>query len=59
MLENLLRKYDEKFGEDFPTIPLGWGRTKQELCDLIQLCIDTNEDVYAKGLVVENNEVLY
>lgn len=55
MLDNWLKKYAEKFDDGFPMIPIGWGRTEEEIIELIKNCISENKDVYEMGLVKEEN----
>lgn len=51
--EELLREYSNTFGDGFPTIPLAWGRTDEELQEIIKECIDKKKDAYELGLVKE------
>lgn len=51
--EELLREYSKIFGDGFPTIPLAWGRTDEELQEIIKECIDKKKDAYELGLVKE------
>lgn len=55
MLDNWLKKYAEKFDDGFPMIPLGWGRTEEEIIELIKNCISNNKNVYEMGLVKEED----
>lgn len=55
MLDNWLKKYAEKFDDGFPMIPLGWGRTEEEVVEMIKNCILNNKDVYEMGLVKEDD----
>lgn len=55
MLDNWLKKYAEKFDDGFPMIPLGWGRTEEEIIELIKNCISNNKNAYEMGLVKEKN----
>ena len=58
MLDEKLAEYAKRFGEGFPMIPLGWGRTDDEIASLIDKCMETGKDVYAMGLVQED-DVMY
>lgn len=55
MLDNWLKKYAEKFDDGFPMIPLGWGRTEEEIIELIKNCISNNKNAYEMGLVKEED----
>lgn len=49
-----MQEYSETFGDGFPMIPLGWGRSDEEIIALIDECIQDNKDVYEKGLVKDD-----
>lgn len=51
--EELLERYAEVFGDGFPTIPLAWGRSDDELAEIVQECLDKGKDAYELGLVEE------
>ena len=55
MLDNWLKKYAEKFDDGFPMIPFGWGRTEEEIIELIKNCISNKKNVYEMGLVKEED----
>lgn len=55
MLDSWLKKYAEKFDDGFPMIPLGWGRTEEEIIELIKNCISNNKNAYEMGLVKEED----
>lgn len=55
MLDNWLKKYAEKFDDGFPMIPLGWGRTEEEIIELIKNCISNNKNAYEMGFVKEDD----
>lgn len=56
-MEKKLREYVDMFGEGFPMIPLGWGRTDEEVIEIIDRCLKEKKDVYELGLV--NEEDIY
>lgn len=58
-LMDLLEKYYEKFGESVPMIPVAWGRTEKELCEIIEKCLKEGKDVYQLGYAKEDKDVLY
>lgn len=49
-----MQEYSETFDDGFPMIPLGWGRSDEEIIALIDECIRDNKDVYEKGLVKDD-----
>lgn len=53
-LEAKMTKYAEIFEDGFPTVPLAWGRTDEELIAIIDECIDKGNDVYELGYVKED-----
>lgn len=57
MFEEYLRKYMEQFGDSFPMIPLGWGRTREEVIAIIKECLDKKKDVYALGYVEDDEDI--
>jgi len=52
-----LESYYERFGDGFPMIPLGWGRTDEQIIAIIDECLEKNKDVYELGYV--NDEEVY
>lgn len=52
-------KYLEKFGEAFPMIPMAWGRTQEEISDIIKECLEKNKTVYDLGYITDKEEVIY
>lgn len=58
-LENKLNQYADRFKDDFPTIPLMWGRSEEEVVSIINRCLREGKDVYTLGLVVADGSVLY
>ena len=59
MLDKMLEKYREKFGEGFPTFQIGRGKSDEELSDIVQGCIDRGKDAYDSGLVADDEDTLY
>ena len=56
-LEDVMEKYFNVFGDCFPTIPLAWGRSKEELKAMVERCIKENKDAYDMGyLKLEGDE---
>lgn len=54
-----LEQYRKMFGESFPMIPLGWGRTDKEVEALIDKCLKAKKNAYDLGLVKEDDDILY
>lgn len=54
-LYKMLDKYEEMFGDGFPTIPLMWGRTENEVIAVINECLTSGKDVYQLGYVNEDD----
>lgn len=54
-----LREYAERFGDGFPTIPLAWGRSDEEVVELIDKCLAAGKNVYEMGLVSEDDDLKY
>lgn len=59
MLDKLLSEYADRFGDGFPMIPLAWGRTDDEVCELIRKCLKAGKDAYDLGLVSEDDDANY
>lgn len=54
-----LKAYAEKFEEGFPMIPLGWGKSDEEVVKIIKRCLKLGKDVYELGLVKDDDEDIY
>lgn len=54
-MEKKMQEYRDAFGEGFPMIPLGWGRTEDEIIEVIDKCLEEKKDVYEMGLVNEGD----
>ena len=59
MLEKKLSEYVDRFNEGFPMIPLGWGRSDDEIIELIDKCLQANKNAYEMGLVTEDIDIIY
>lgn len=55
----LFEEYAKRFDDGFPMIPLGFGRTEEEVNALIKRCLKEGKDAYELGLLEDNNEVIY
>lgn len=55
----LFEEYAKRFGDGFPMIPLGFGRTEEEVNALIKRCLEEGKDAYELGLVEDDDEVIY
>ena len=58
-LMNKLAEYKKAFADGFPTIPLAWGRTDNEVIAIIDECLKKKKDVYQLGYVKEGEGVVY
>lgn len=54
-----LKKYAERFEGGFPMAPLGWGRTDEEVVEMIEKCLARGEDVYGLGILKQDDEVMF
>ena len=60
MLEKKLQEYSERFDDGFPMMPLGWGRSENEIISIIDRCLKEGKDVYELGYVTDDyDEVEY
>ena len=50
-----LDRYAETFDDGFPMIPLAWGRSDEQVCEIINECLEKGKDVYELGYV-DNDE---
>lgn len=58
-MDEKLDAYADKFGDGFPMIPLAWGRTEEEIIDIIDNCLKNGKDVFEMGYVDDDNDVMY
>ena len=54
-----LAEYKKAFKDGFPTIPLAWGRTDDEVIAIIDECLKKKRDVYRLGYVKKGEKVVY
>ena len=59
MLDQKLKEYIQAFGEGFPMIPLGWGRSEEEVIEIIDRCLKEKKDAYALGYVEDGDDFQY
>lgn len=59
MLEEYMMKYKEAFLDSFPMIPLGWGRTENEVIAIIKECLEKKKDVYELGYIDDDEDILF
>jgi hypothetical protein len=57
-IEKLLKEYEKKFDDMFPTIPFS-GRTDAEIAKIINDCLSKNKDVYELGYLTLDPNVFY
>lgn len=58
-MDEKLDAYAEKFGDGFPMMPLAWGRTDDEVIEIIDDCLSKGKDVYELGYVEDDDDVRY
>ena len=58
-MDDKLDAYAEKFGDGFPMMPLAWGRTDDEVIEIIDDCLSNGKDVYELGYVEDDDDVMY
>lgn len=51
MIDELMEKYLDMFGDSFPTMILARGKTDEETAEMIQSCIDAGKDVFEMGYI--------
>lgn len=56
---DLFEEYAKRFGDGFPMIPLGFGRTEKEVETLIKKCLEEGKDAYELGLLKDDDGVIY
>ena len=59
MLIEKLEEYAKQFEEGFPMMPLAWGRTDEEIVELIDQCLKAEKDAYELGIVEDDDDILY
>lgn len=59
MIDDKLQEYASRFGEGFPMIPLAWGRTDNEVIEIINKCLEAGKDVYDMGYLSEDDDIDY
>ena len=57
-MDEKLDAYAKQFGDGFPMMPVAWGRTEEEVIEIIDECISKGKDVYELGYV-EEDDILY
>ena len=58
-MDEKLDAYAMKFGDGFPMIPLAWGRTDEEVIEIIDDCLKNGKDAYEMGYVEEDTDIMY
>ena len=59
MLDAKLKEYADKFEDGFPMIPLGRGRSDDEVIKIIDRCLKAGKDVYKMGYVTDDEDIYY
>lgn len=57
--DEYLFKYLETFGEGFPMYQLGRGATDEEIVRMIKRCLKAKKDVYALGILKDDEDIEY
>jgi uncharacterized protein YktA (UPF0223 family) len=58
-LEERLQMYEKTFGESFPTYPLMLSKTEEEMIEIIDRCLDVEQDVYEMGILKDDPDLKY
>lgn len=58
-LDKKMMEYSKRFDDGFPMIPLGWGRTDEQVIEIIDKCLEKGKDAYAMGYVDDDPDVDY
>ena len=58
-LDKKMIEYGKKFNDGFPMIPLGWGKSEDELIEIINECLKKGKDVYELGYVKDDMDLMY
>jgi uncharacterized protein YktA (UPF0223 family) len=58
-LEERLQMYEKTFGESFPTYPLMLSKTDEEMIEIIDKCLDAEQDVYEMGILKDDSNLKY
>lgn len=58
-LLNAIERYEQKFPEGFPSIPLVETRSDEEVIEIISECLDTGKDVYDLGYLELDDDIMY
>ena len=54
-----MEAYAKAFGDGFPMIPIGWGRSDEEVCEIIDECIKKKKTVYQLGYAKDSEDIEY
>jgi hypothetical protein len=57
--EERLQMYEKTFGESFPTYPLMLSKTDEEMVEIIDRCLDAEQDVYELGILKDDSNLKY
>ena len=59
MLDEKIMEYVKMFDNSFPMIPLAWGRSDEEVVEIIDDCLKHKKDVYKMGYLKEEDGIKY
>lgn len=58
-MDELLRRYNERFGDAFPTFEIMRTRSDDEVIEIIKRCLAEDKDAYELGYVTDDLDVYY
>ncbi|MDR1773337.1 MAG: hypothetical protein LBR30_00450 [Clostridioides sp.] len=58
-IDTALDLYYEIFDDSFPSIPLRWTYSDEEVIEIIKKCIAENKDVYDMGYLTLDDDIMY
>lgn len=59
MLKEKMIEYNKMFGESFPTYPLMFTRSEEEIVAIIDKCLESRKDVYELGYLKDGQRINY
>ena len=59
MMYQAMKRYRERFGDRFPTIPLARARTEEEVVAIINEYLEKGKDVHELGYVKYDDHIQY
>ena len=59
MMDELMEKYREMFGEAFPSYQITRTRSDEEVVAILNECIDKKKDAYELGYCTDDEDTFY